>query len=184
MDNERSAELVARIAAGDRAAEEELARRYIGPLTIQLGRLTRGDGSAADLAQDALLIAIVRLRRRPLSDPQGVGGYVRGIAVHLVMNERRKRARRRTDDGVDAHVPDNSPDALASLLTRERWQLIGESIARLPAQRDRDLLRRFYVDEEPKESIAADFGLTTLHFHRVLFRARERLKNFLPACLR
>lgn len=184
MYDERSAELAARIAAGDRAAEEELARRYIGPLTTQLGRLTRGDGSAADLAQDALLIAILRLRQRPLNDPEGVGGYVRGIALHLLMNERRKRARRRTDGSVDARVPDNAPDALSSLLTRERRQLIGQSIARLPAQRDRDLLRRFYVEEEPKESIAADFGLTPLHFHRVLFRARERLKNFLTACLR
>jgi RNA polymerase sigma-70 factor (ECF subfamily) len=179
MHDERSGELAARIASGDRAAEEEFARRYIGSLTMQLRRLTRGDGSAADLAQDALLIAILRLRRRPLEDPEGVAGYLRGIAVRLLVNERRKRARRRTDGCVDAVVPDRSPDALSSLLLRERWQLVGEAIERLPAQRDRDLLRRFYVEAESKESIAAAFGLTPLHFHRVLFRARARLRVLL-----
>lgn len=168
-----------RITSGDRDAEEELAQRYLRPLTIQLRRLTRGDASAADLAQDTLLIGILRLRRRPLDDPTGIGGYLRGIALHLLVNERRKRARRRADAEVDPLLADSAPDALSSMLIRERHQLVGRAIEHLPTLRDRELLRRFYVDAEPKESIAADFGLSLLHFHRVLFRARERLKNSL-----
>lgn len=54
-------------------------------------------------------------------------------------------------------------------------RLIGE----LPTDRDRQLLLRFYVAEEEKERICSDLGLDSLHFNRVLFRARHRFKELL-----
>lgn len=41
-------------------------------------------------------------------------------------------------------------------------------IRELPTERDRQLLLRFYVTEEDKESLCADLGLDSLHFNRVL----------------
>ena len=46
----------------------------------------------------------------------------------------------------------------------------------LSTARDREILFRFYVAEEDKEEIAADHGLTSLQFNRVLHRARERYR--------
>jgi RNA polymerase sigma-70 factor (ECF subfamily) len=54
-------------------------------------------------------------------------------------------------------------------------KLIGE----LPTDRDQQLLLRFYVAEEEKETICAELGLDSLHFNRVLFRARQRFKELL-----
>jgi RNA polymerase sigma-70 factor (ECF subfamily) len=50
-------------------------------------------------------------------------------------------------------------------------------IDELPTDRDRQLLFRFYIAEDDKERICADLGLTSLHFNRVLHRARERYKE-------
>ena len=47
----------------------------------------------------------------------------------------------------------------------------------LPVERDRQLLRQFYLRQESKERICADHGLTSLQFNRVLHRARERFRE-------
>jgi RNA polymerase sigma-70 factor (ECF subfamily) len=50
-------------------------------------------------------------------------------------------------------------------------------LGELKSERDRQVLFRFYVAEEEKEKICASLGLTSLHFNRVLFRARERFRE-------
>lgn len=47
----------------------------------------------------------------------------------------------------------------------------------LTTDRDREVLFRFYINEERKEQICADLGLSDLHFNRVLHRARQRYKE-------
>ncbi len=42
---------------------------------------------------------------------------------------------------------------------------------------DREVLLRFHVAEEEKETICTDLGLTSLQFNVVLFRARQRFKE-------
>jgi hypothetical protein len=38
---------------------------------------------------------------------------------------------------------------------------------------------RFYLHEESKEELCEMFGLSDLHFNRVIFRARERFRELL-----
>jgi RNA polymerase sigma factor (sigma-70 family) len=173
------AELVRKTLAGDADAEAELAAWCRPRLVRQLRRLTGNEAAAADLTQDALLIGIVRLRRVPLADPSGVGAFLRGIAVKLMLNERRKTRRRRTGNAISPAIPDDAPGPLDAILARERRQLLTRAIDGLRAARDRDLVRRFYLDAEPKESIARAHGLDALQFDRVLFRARRRLRELI-----
>jgi RNA polymerase sigma-70 factor (ECF subfamily) len=45
-------------------------------------------------------------------------------------------------------------------------------------ERDREILRRVYILEEPREIVRRDLDLDELHFNRVLHRARERFRDF------
>jgi RNA polymerase sigma-70 factor, ECF subfamily len=45
------------------------------------------------------------------------------------------------------------------------------------SERDRQILYRFYIAEEDKDRICADLQLSSLHFNRVLHRARERYRD-------
>jgi DNA-directed RNA polymerase specialized sigma24 family protein len=49
----------------------------------------------------------------------------------------------------------------------------------LPTARDRDVLIRFYLNDESKEDICAALGLSDEHFNRVIFRARNRFRALL-----
>jgi len=137
--------------------------------------------AADDLQQETFRIVIERLRHGGLADPAGLAPFLRGTARNLLIAERRKTARRRTwgDTGELAQVVASAPSPLQSVLVDEEAEMVRRLIGELPTDRDRQLLMRFYVGEEDKESICADLGLDSLHFNRVLFRARQRFKELL-----
>ena len=176
---EVAADLVQRILAGDASAEEELVQRYSRGLLYLLRRLGAPPELADDLHQETFRIVLERLRRRGLEDPAGLAGFLRGTARNLIIAERRKTARRRTeaDDEKLDQVANPSPSQLSAVLLDEEAGFVRKLISELPTDRDRQVLLRFYVAEEEKEAICADLGLDSLHFNRVLFRARQRFKE-------
>jgi RNA polymerase sigma-70 factor, ECF subfamily len=178
---EIAADLVRRIAAGDASAEGELVQRYSRGLLYLLRRLSSPPEMAEDLHQETFRVVLERLRQRELDDPAGLVGFLRGTARNLALNERRKTARRRTDPDEEelAQAVHPSPSQLSSVLLDEEAAIVRKLIGELPTDRDQQLLLRFYVAEEEKETICADLGLDSLHFNRVLFRARQRFKELL-----
>lgn len=178
---EVATDLVRRILAGDASAEGELVQRYSRGLLYLLRRLGAPPELADDLHQETFRIVLERLRQRGLEDPAGLAGFLRGTARNLMVSERRKTARRRTDADDESleQVATPSPSQLSSVLLDEEAGFVRKLIEELPTDRDRQLLLRFYVAEEEKESICADLGLDSLHFNRVLFRARQRFKELL-----
>ncbi|HSS50031.1 MAG TPA: sigma-70 family RNA polymerase sigma factor [Thermoanaerobaculia bacterium] len=174
-------DLVRRIAAGDSSAEGTLVQRYSRGILYLLRRLGISPELAEDLHQETFRIVLERLRRRELDDPAGLVGFLRGTARNLVTAEHRKMARRRTDadpEGLEQAVHP-APGQLQTVLLDEEANIVRRLIRELPTDRDQQLLMRFYVAEEEKETICSDLGLDSLHFNRVLFRARSRFKELL-----
>jgi RNA polymerase sigma-70 factor (ECF subfamily) len=186
-EGEVAAGLVRRIAAGDTAAEAQLVARYSRGVFYLLRRLGAKPELAEDLHQETFRIVLERLRRGGLAEPAGLAGFLRGTARNLMLAERRKDLRRRTDDldPLDlAAAPDPAPNQLHSVLHDEQAALVRRLIGELTTDRDRQVLLRFYVGEEDKGRICADLGLDSLHFNRVLFRARQRFKELLQRSAR
>lgn len=178
---EVATDLVRRIAAGDASAEATLVERYSRGVLYLLRRQGVSPEMADDLHQETFRIVIERLRRKELDDPAGLAGFLRGTARNLVIAEHRKTARRKTDadpDGLEQAVHPE-PGQLQTVLLDEEANIVRRLIGELPTARDQQLLMRFYVAEEEKESICSDLGLDSLHFNRVLFRARNRFKELL-----
>ena len=172
--------LVRRIGAGDTAAEAQLVARYGRGVHYLLRRLGTPPELADDLHQETFRIVLERLRRRGIAQPAGLVGFLRGTARHLALAERRKALRRRTE-GLDplalSAAEDPAPSQLQSFLHAEQAALVRRLIGELATDRDRQILLRFYVGEEDKRRICSDLGLDSLHFNRVLFRARQRFKQ-------
>jgi RNA polymerase sigma-70 factor (ECF subfamily) len=176
-----SADIVARIRRGDAGAETELWERYCRGLLFLLRRRTRDPDLAQDLRQETFRIALEKLRKDGLDDPEKLAAYLRGIAVNLVSGDWRKRSRQNTS--ADTEVVERTADTVSSVqdsVTRaDLAALIRRLIEELGVERDREMLLRFYIREEDKESICTELAITPLHFNRVLFRARQRFRALL-----
>lgn len=154
-------------------------------VAILLDRHTGGRPEAEDLYQDTFRVALEKLRRGELREPEKLPGFLAQIARNLAIEHYRKTARRRTEadsEAVDA-VAAPAPGQLGDLLARENAALVRQVVRELANDRDREVLLRFYLAEEDKERIAADYGLSGLQFNRVVHRARQRYKELLAARL-
>lgn len=175
---ESAGDLVGRIRRGDREAEDELVRRYRRGVAIIL-RAESGDAAAVDdLFQETFRIALEKIRQGDLREPKRLSGFICSLARNLVIDHFRRVAARRTSGGIDlAELASPRLDPLERLLREERGAIVNRVLAEMPSERDRQILFRFYVAEDDKDSICRELDLTSLHFNRVLFRARERYRD-------
>lgn len=173
------ADLARRIMAGDWQAEAELVERYSRGVSFIIRRDAGNAAIAEDLAQEVFRIALEKIRRGDLREPEKLSGFMSSLARNLVIEHFRRRARkeRLTLDEESEQLPDPAPSPLEELLRKEKASIARQTINELNSGRDRQVIFRFYIAEEEKERICKDLGLTSLHFNRVLFRARERYRE-------
>lgn len=167
------------IRNGDAAAETAMVERYSRGLGILLARRTGDDERARDLLQETFCIAIEKLRKIQLDNPERLAGYLRGIAVRVALNAGRRR--RREPLGIEpdavAAVPDHAPGQIRQIASEQARSAVHELLEEMRVQRDRDLLIRFYVHDQDKDEICRALDLNSVHFNRVLFRAKARLRK-------
>lgn len=171
--------LASAIKAGDRRAEDEFVRRYSVGLVTVLRVRSRDPELAKDLAQEALRVVLMRLRAGKLEQPDSLVGFLRGTALNLLANELRRSERRLADSSSDwmDQIVGESSDPYDTVESEDLVQTMRKVIGGMKVERDRDLLWRYYVDEDPKDKLCAHFELSPEHFDRVLHRARLRLKE-------
>jgi RNA polymerase sigma-70 factor, ECF subfamily len=180
-EHEIAADLARQIGQGVRAAEQALAARYGPPLHFLLKQRTRDSELALDIRQDALRIVIEKLRAGTLEQPERLAGYLRGVALKLCGAQRRKEIRRATTADSDAieTVAADRADPAEHLSEEQLRRTVRDLLAELSTPRDRDILTRVYLLEEDKDVICAALGVDSLHFNRVLFRAKQRFRELL-----
>lgn len=176
------ANLVHRIRAGDKRAEDELTRRFERGITQILVRHTGSFALAQELCQETLIITLRRLRAQPLENPDKLAAFVAQTARNLAIAARRKEKRRRTDATPDeqlAEVPDDAHNQEHDAERDSTAAAVHAVLSEMKSARDRMLLVRYYLREEDKDVICRDLGVTPPSFNVVLFRARSRLLELL-----
>lgn len=169
------------IRKGDAVAESEMIERYSRGLRFLLARRIGDDERARDLLQDTFCIAIEKLRTTDLANPERLAGYLRGIAVRVSLNAQRRRNREPYPIDIDAvaAIPDAEPGQYQQVSKEQTQANIKKLLETMPVERDRDLLTRFYIYDQDKQNICRALGLDSLHFNRVLFRAKKRFRKIL-----
>lgn len=166
--------MVSRIIAGDADAEAELVTLFKGRIVPIILRITNNHSLVEDFSQDTFLIVIRKIRNGDVKKPESLGSFVASVARNHAIEQIREIKRSVSEDlELAEQVPDPSPSPLEQLQTSEEFDEIREVIGQL-IPRDKALILRFYINEDPKEVICADLGLTSAQFDRVLYRARNR----------
>ena len=154
--------------------------RNMSGLRAQLARVTGNVELAADLLQDAVVTALQKLRAGEISDPSHLDGYVYRVALNHLRNHRRRNKFAANSDDIGDPADEADASRVAKELEADQWaRLVKQLLREMPVLRDRELLVRFYLKEESKEELCRAFGLTELHFNRVIHRARDRFRELL-----
>ena len=179
---QRSRDWSTRIRDGDAGAEHEFIEFYTRGIRLLLLRKTGQPAIAHDLCQDTFVVALRRLRAGELKNPEALSAFVRQVAVNLAIDyfRREKRYVRQDDEVISLHtsLQDYAAEELDIKATRD---LLESALAELNVDRDREILRRYYLYDEDKALICSDLELSAAHFDRVLYRARQRMRSLIES---
>lgn len=166
------------VPAQSASAHESLAVRYPGLMSLLQRRV--GDRQLAlDLLQDAVVTTLTKLDGGIDLSSEVVAGYVFRTALNHLRNHRRHERLLAPLD-VEAALSGtaiDAPSAIDEIQAESNRELVRRVLRDLPSERDREVLVRFYLDEQEKDEICADLGITSVHFNAVVSRARERLRR-------
>lgn len=172
-----AASLAQRIRDGDRSAEAELVQTFSRGIRVILRHIARDAALVEDLHQDTFRIGLERVRAGALRDAAQLGGFLAGLARNLAIEHFRK-ARRSVpeDDAALDRLESPAPSASELLEREEDARRVARVLEALPTERDRAVLRRFYLGHEDKDVLCTELGVDRLQFNRIVHRARERFR--------
>jgi RNA polymerase sigma-70 factor, ECF subfamily len=170
------ASLVERIRGGEREAETELMRTYArGVRAVVRHHCRPGESQIDDITQDVLAMLLARLRAGAIQDLQALPHYLR-VAIRNACAAHYRKQTNWTQDAA-GESPSSTGDPEASAQRQQLRQVVRTLIAELPVERDREVLRRFYLQDHDRDQVCRALGIDEAHFHRVVFRARQRLRE-------
>lgn len=124
------AELVARALGGDRWAEEALYKRHVHRVTGVAAKLLRNGPDVEDVVQDTFVEALEQLDK--VRDPERIGRWLVGIAVHKAHRRFRRRKLMRAL-GLDRTIDD---ERLTTQIGREAGHDVYVEVSRIDAALD------------------------------------------------
>jgi RNA polymerase sigma factor (sigma-70 family) len=168
-------ELVKRIQSGDTSGMEDLYRIFSRGVRFYLCRQL-GPQELEDKVHDTFLIVVQALRRGDLRDPDRLMGFVRTVvrrqvAAHIDNAVQSRRECLDVEAGASFASTSTGPEENAIL--RQNADLM-EKVLDGMSHRDREILTRFYLDEQPQDQICREMRLTETQFRLLKSRAKTR----------
>lgn len=178
VDLDDWAQLVTNIQTGNPVGMEQLYQKLSTGIRFVLRRQLGGQ-DVNDHLHDVFLVVVEAIREGGLRDPRGLMAFVRTIAArhtavsisHQVFNRKG-----RVGEECISSLPHNSetPEYVAN--SRQQEAVMQEVLKEL-SSRDREVLKRFYLEEQDPELICAEMKLTATQFRLLKNRAKDRFSE-------
>ena len=169
------ANLVDRVQRGEGGGMEELYLIFARGIRYYLCRQL-GPQELDDKVHDAFLIVVQAIQRGDLREPERLMGFVRTIVrrqvaayIDRVVHTRREEL----DIELGSRIADHRSNPEQTVATRQKADLM-QGILRRLSERDREILTRFYLDEQTEEQICKEMNLSETQFRLLKSRAKSR----------
>jgi RNA polymerase sigma factor (sigma-70 family) len=167
--------LVERIRAGDPEGMEELYRLFSKGIRYYLCRQL-GPQDLDDKVHDAFLIIAQAIQRGDLREPERLMGYVRTVvrrqvAAHIEVAVHSRRTETELDPAIAMADRQANPEQIA--IDRQHEDLAMRMLQSI-SRRDREILIRFYLQEQTQTDICREMNLTETQFRLIKSRAKAR----------
>ncbi len=167
------ATLVKRVQLGDTTAEDELYARFYAKARAYLYHQAAFQ-HFEDMLQESFLVVWRAILRGELREPERLWCFARTVLRRQVIAHTRRPQQSGCGLVSLESVPrlfDTSGSPEQIHLHWERLKLLTQAISRL-CRRDREILIRFYLKEQPADTICAEMGLTGTQFRLFKWRAK------------
>jgi RNA polymerase sigma-70 factor (ECF subfamily) len=170
-------EYVDQLVAGNPDVERHFTNYFGDLLYIKLRARVRSPQLREDIAQETFLRVFSFLRRnRGLDHPERLGAFVNTVCSNIVLEQFRAEGRSSELPDHLADPPDPTAGSESRLVTEERKQHVRRILESLPAK-DRDLLRKVFLEEEDKDEVCREMNVDRDYLRVLLHRAKARFRQ-------
>ncbi len=167
--------LVSQIKAGEETGMEQLYKLFSRGIRYYLCRQL-GPQELEDKVHDTFLIVVNAIRRGDLREPERLMGFVRTVvrrqvAAYIEQAVHNRREQADLETGVT--VADRKQNPEQEAMIRQKAELMESALSAL-SDRDREILIRFYLKEQPQEQICREMDLTETQFRLLKSRAKAK----------
>lgn len=168
-------DLVERIKTEDQSGMEELYKVFSRGVRFYLCRQL-GPQDLEDKVHDTFLIVVQAVRRGELREPERLMGFVRTVvrrqvAAHIDQAVHTRRQQVGIENGTIVVDLNRNPEQTA---IQQQHEQIAKRVLHSISKRDREILTRFYLLEQPQEQICEQMNLTETQFRLLKSRAKAR----------
>lgn len=135
-----------------------------------------GPQELEDKVHDTFLIVVNAIKRGDLREPERLMGFVRTVVrrqvaayIETAVHTRREQA----DLETGITVADRKQNPEQEAMMKQKTELMKSALEAL-SKRDRDILVRFYLKEQPQEQICREMCLTETQFRLLKSRAKAK----------
>ncbi|MEO8596723.1 MAG: sigma-70 family RNA polymerase sigma factor [Candidatus Solibacter sp.] len=158
---------------GDLRAKDRFVSSFSRSVLIKL----RAQLRSPELVQDAYQETFLRLLSyfgsgKTLNRPGSLPGFVHATCHNVALELLRVHTRQPQVPENQPEPADMEPDPEHQLVTGESRKVVRRLLDRL-STRDRQLLKRVFLDEEDKETVCREFQVDRKYLRVLLFRARQ-----------
>ena len=165
-----------RLTEGDAVVESHFTAYFGELLSLKLRVRIRSPQLIEDIRQETLLRVLQTLRKKGgVEHPERFGAFVSSVCNNVLMEMVRADLRHdRLESEMDP--ADDSVNLDAPLVTRQRQLQVEKVLQELP-EKDRVLLRMFFLEERDKSEICKRFQVSEDYLRVLLYRAKSRFRN-------
>lgn len=175
FDHARWIRIVEQIQANQQEGLEDLYRIFLKGVRFYLCRQL-GTQELDDRVHDTFIVVVNAIQRGELREPARLPGFIRTVVRRQVFAEIDKAVQTRRDQvdlDTGPYIADQSESPEDTVISEQRAEIMRQVLAEL-STRDREILTRFYIHEEPQEFICRDMGLSETQFRLLKSRAKAR----------
>lgn len=175
LSNPSWSHLVERIRQGEPSAMEELYAVFAKGVRYYMWRQL-GPQDLDDRVHDLFLIITQSIQNGELREPERLMGYVRTIArrqVAATIDGAIHSRRNEVEIDAGSNLSDHQPDPERRAIQQQNQEVAMRVLGSLH-KREREVLMRFYLQEQTPEQICREMDLTPTQFRLIKTRAKAR----------
>lgn len=168
---------VERLRDGDPPTEQHFVAYFEQLLRIKLRSRSLPSDKVEDLRQETFIRVIAALRREGgVRQPERLGAFVNSICNNVLLEYYRSSSRLQPLEEPHLEIPDKLLDLEGMMVTKQASERVRKILGELP-DRDRNLLRRIFLEDQDKDSVCKEFNVDRDYLRVLLHRAKDKFRS-------
>ncbi len=172
-------EYLVKLRAGEPSAQRHFVEYFSELIHLKLRSRLDSPEAIEDVRQETFARVLIMLRKEDgLRQADRLGSFVNSVCNHVLQEQYRsqKKTGVSLDESHEVFYVDRRPSPLTQLEAEDRARLVRRSLNKL-SPRDRKLLKAVLVEEQDKEEVCAEMGVSREYLRVLVHRAKDSFRS-------